>query len=111
MSLTSYQTAPPRDSDRNINLPPIRKAATRVLNFWRGGGPCIRRKVKTILRRGRLLPFCIGVFRGRSGEVLAKCERRRHKSQVLGSGEHDEIADRHVSRAGQHENDGFCHVL
>src|ERR1700736_2570335 len=32
-------------------------------------------------------------------------------SQVLGSREHDEIADRHILRTSQHEDDGFCHIL
>ena len=32
-------------------------------------------------------------------------------SQVLGSREHDEVADRHVLGAGQHEEDGFRYVL
>jgi hypothetical protein len=103
MSLTSYQTAPPRDFCMNSNLPTFRKAATRFLNFLRAPHTHFHAAAREIARE-RVSP-------GDQRKRRLIREGLAPKSQVLGSREHDEVADRHISRAGQHENDGFRHVL
>src|ERR1700736_5795735 len=90
MSLTSYQTAPPRVLIGKNNLPRFRKLATRFMNFLRGSR--LAKSAQIIFRRAT-----------RKGPAL--------NSQVLGSREHDEIADRHILWTSQHEDDGFCHIL
>src|SRR5271165_6833321 len=96
MSLTSYQTAPPRDLIGKNKMHRFCNLATRFVNFLRAPATPYVRATK---RRNDFLGFANSQF-----ELPLD-------SQILGSREHDEIADRHILRTSQHEDDGFCHVL